>query len=502
MRFSEVARASGEVASTRSRLKKFETIATLLRALAPDEIAIAVAYLSGELPRGSIGVGWATLRDQPGPAALPSLEILDVDASLSRVANTTGPGSRDVRKRELNSLFEHATEPERRFLMGLLVGELRQGALEGIMIEAVARAASVPAPDVRRAVMLAGDVPTVAQAALVGGIDALSAFRLTLLTPVKPMLASSAETLEEALDRVSAPALEWKFDGARVQVHRAGDEVRVFTRNLLDATERVPEIVGSIGALELESVILDGEAISLRTDSTPLPFQDSMSRFGSTPSSQPSSTLASFYFDCLHLNGEDLIDRTAEERFAALRSALPEEMVVPRLVPASPDAARSFFEDAVARGHEGVMVKGLDAPYEAGRRGASWIKVKPAHTFDLVVLAAEWGHGRRKGWLSNLHLGARDPEGGFVMVGKTFKGMTDEVLAWQTERLQSIQERTEGIVVYVRPELVVEVAIDGVQRSTRYPGGIALRFARIKGYRPDKGPADADTIESVKALQR
>jgi DNA ligase-1 len=372
------------------------------------------------------------------------------------------------------------------------------------MAEAVAKAAGVPAPAIRRAAMLRGDLGPVAAAALAEGEAGLSRFALQVMTPLKPMLAQSADTLDEALERIAPASVEWKLDGARLQVHRLGDEVRAFTRSLADVTDRVPETVAAISALDVEAIVLDGESIALRPDQVPLTFAESMSRFGrrlEDAELRAQVPLSYFAFDCLHIDGEDVLDRAQAERFAILEQRLPEHLRVPRVVAANAGEAEPFFEDALARGHEGVMVKALEAPYEAGRRGAGWIKVKRAKTLDLVVLAAEWGHGRRQGWLSNLHLGARDPEsGGFVMLGKTFKGMTDEVLRWQTERLLELETHREGIAVFVRPELVVEVAFDGLQTSTRYPGGLALRFARIKGYRPDKGPDDVDTIETVRAL--
>jgi DNA ligase-1 len=386
------------------------------------------------------------------------------------------------------------------------MGEVRQGALEGVMVEAIARAAGVPASEVRRAAMLTGELGVIATAAIEGGGRALSRFRLSVLTPVQPMLAQSAEDIRAAFRRIRPGAVEWKLDGARIQIHRRGDEVRVFTRNLAEVTERVPEIVGAIAALPMEAAILDAEAIALRADGRPHPFGLTMSRFGSRSRKDIGQLhadfpLSPFVFDVLHLDGEDLLDRPARDRFDALEASVPPELRVPRIVTEDVGEAERFLDDALARGHEGVMVKALDAPYEAGRRGAGWIKVKRADTLDLVVLAAEWGHGRRQGWLSNLHLGARDPAtGGYVMLGKTFKGMTDELLAWQTERLLALETGREGITVHVRPELVVEVTFDGLQSSPRYPGGLALRFARIKGYRPDKGPDEADTIDTVRGI--
>ena len=506
MLLSDVAATSTDVATTSSRLKKVDRLSTLLGQLEPDEVPIAVAYLSGFLPQGSIGVGWASLKNLPASAAKPTLELIEVDSTLRRIGGLAGAGSQAARRTELHDLFGRATEPERDFLRGLLMGEIRQGALEGVMVDAVARAAGVPAAEVRRAAMLSGDLGAASKAAIGGGSRALASFHLSVLTPVQPMLAQSADGIGAALERIRPAAVEWKLDGARLQIHRKGDEVRAFTRNLADVTDRVPEIVAAIHAVPIDSAIVDAEAIALKANGRPHPFGLTMSRFGSRSRKdldelRAGFPLKCFVFDVLHLDGEDLLDRPASERFEALDGSFPEELRVPRLVTGDDEEADRFLQDALAKGHEGVMVKALDAPYEAGRRGASWIKVKPAHTLDLVVLAAEWGHGRRQGWLSNLHLGARDPEtGGFVMLGKTFKGMTDDVLAWQTEKLQELETGTEGIVVHVRPELVVEVAFDGLQVSTRYPGGLALRFARIKGYRPDKRAEDADTIDSVREI--
>jgi DNA ligase-1 len=501
----EIARTSAEVAETSARLGKIERLADCLRRLQPEEVGVAVAYLSGELPHDPIGVGWAALRDVPAPAyAPPSLELLEVDAALRRIGEASGPGSQGLRRRELASLFARATEREHGFLLRLLGGELRQGALQGVMTEAVANAAGVPATAVRRALMLSGDAGAVATSALAEGSHGLDRFRLTLLRPFQPMLAQTAADLDGALARVSPAAVEWKLDGARIQAHRAGCDVRVFTRRLTDITERVPEVVEAVLGLPVRSIVLDGEAIALDDDGRPRPFQETMSRIGTrleVAELRESVPLSSFFFDCLHLDGDDLLDRPARERLAALDGVVPEASRVPRIETADPSEGEAFLQAALDQGHEGVMVKGLDAPYEAGRRGTSWLKVKQTNTLDLVVLAAEWGHGRRSGWLSNLHLGARDPaSGGFVMLGKTFKGMTDEMLAWQTERLLELETARDRLTVHVRPELVVEVAFEGVQASPRYPGGVALRFARVKGYRPDKRSEDADTIEAVLAL--
>jgi DNA ligase-1 len=505
MLLDEIARTSEEVAASSARSRKTALIAVTLRALRPDEVPIAVAYLAGDLPQGAVGVGWASLRSLPSPAGEPELELLDVDAAVGRIASVSGKGSQAVRKTEVAQLFGRATEREQRFLRSLLLGELRQGALEGVMLDAVAKAAGVPAAAVRRAAMLAGDLPEVAAAAL-GGDDerGLDRFHLTVLRPVKPMLAQTAEDLDAALERLTPPAaVEWKLDGARLQVHRLGDEVRAFTRNLADVTVRVPEVVEAVLALPVESIVLDGEAIALKDDGTPHRFQRTMSRFGSggEAASAMRVPLSALFFDVLHVDGEDVLDRPARKRHEILERVVPSANLVPRVVAGTPAEAELALADALAHGHEGVMVKALDAPYEAGRRGGSWLKLKPTHTLDLVVLAAEWGHGRRQGKLSNLHLGARDPEtGGFVMLGKTFKGMTDAMLEWQTAKFLELEERTDGHTVFVRPELVVEIAFDGVQTSRRYPGGVALRFARVKGYRPDKSADEADTIDAVRAI--
>ncbi len=507
MLLAELAETSAAVAKTSSRLKKIELLASCLARLRPDEVPVAVASLSGSLPQGRIGVGWASLRTLPPPKPPPpTLELLDVEAAFRRIGALAGSGSQAERKRELTELFGQTTEVERAFLLRVLSGEIRQGALEGVMIEAIARAASVPAPAVRRALMVAGNLGEVATAALSEGESGLARFRLRLLTPLQPMLAQTAEGLHEAFARISPAGVEWKLDGARIQVHRLGDAVRVFTRNLADATHRAPEVAQAVADLPVDSLVLDGEAIALRADGRPHPFQVTMSRFGSrvgVDELRDTTPLSCFFFDCLHLDGADLLDLPGAERRSIMERALPGSRCVPRIAAESADEAGRFLDEAIERGHEGVMVKALDAPYEAGRRGAGWLKVKRAVTLDLVVLAVEWGHGRREGWLSNLHLGARDPStGGFVMLGKTFKGMTDEMLRWQTERLLELETHREGITVHVRPELVVEVAFDGVQASTRYPGGLALRFARVKGYRPDKRADEADTIDTVRALYR
>jgi DNA ligase 1 len=436
-------------------------------------------------------------------AAVPLVEL---DAVLTRVARATGKGSAEAKQRALGGLFARLGEGERRFLFGLITGELRQGALEGIVVEAVARAAGLPADSVRRAVMLAGDLPRVAHAALTEGAEGLAAFAVRLFRPVLPMLAGTAETIEEALGELGEAAFEWKLDGARVQIHKGGDEVRVYSRLLNEVTPAVPEVVEQVRGLAARDLILEGEAIALRPDGSPHPFQTTMSRFGrrlDVARVRHAVPLTLFVFDLLYLDGASVMDEPLSRRAEALAAVVPELLRVPRIVTGSLDVARGFLDAALSRGHEGVMVKALDAPYEAGRRGRRWLKLKPVRTLDLVVLAAEWGHGRRRGWLSNLHLGARDPAtGGFVMLGKTFKGMTDEMLTWQTARLQELEVSGDGQTVYVRPELVVEVAFNDLQASPQYPGGLALRFARIKGYRPDKLAADADTIDTLREIWR
>jgi DNA ligase-1 len=431
------------------------------------------------------------------------LELLGVDAAFERIRTATGAGSQKARRLELAALLGAATETEQEFLARLLMGELRQGALEGIMVEGVTVAVGVHPAEVRRALMVAGDLGVVASAAISDGEAGLQGLRLEVLRPVSPMLAQTASDAADALARIHPAEVEWKLDGVRLQVHVSAREVRAFARTLADVTERVPEIVEEVSRLRLDSAILDGEAIALRPDGRPHPFQVTGSRFASrvdVEGQRRSVPLSPFFFDLLHLDGEDLIDRPTAERVALLEARLPASLRVPRTIAEDAGTAERFLDDALAHGHEGVMVKSLDAPYEAGRRGAGWLKVKRAHTLDLVDLAVEWGHGRRQGWLSNLHLGARDPAGGFVMLGKTFKGMTDEMLAWQTERLLTLETSREGNVVHVRPALVVEVAFDGLQASPRYPAGVALRFARVKGYRHDKRPEDADTIDTVLAI--
>ena len=505
MLLADLVITSQRVAETRSRSAKVASLADLLRRLGTEEIDPAVSWLSGNLRQGRIGLGGASVRDArpEGAAAEPSLKIGEVDAIFGRIACITGAGSTAERGRLLSALLARATQPEQSFLVRLIFGELRQGALAGLMAEALAAAAEIPAAEVRRALMLAGEATAVARAVLSEGRSGLSRFHLQLFRPLQPMLAQPAGDVADALEKLGEAAFELKFDGARVQVHKADGTVRVYSRRGNEVTHAVPELVESVQALPASRLLLDGEVIALKPDGSPWPFQVTMRRFGrklDVERLRGELPLTPFFFDILHLDGDDLIDRPAAERFQALSDATP-SLTVPRLVTADPEAADAFFADALRRGHEGLMAKAIDAPYEAGRRGASWLKIKPAHTLDLVVLAAEWGHGRRSGWLSNLHLGARDPgNGAFVMLGKTFKGLTDEILAWQTQKFQEIALATDGWTVHLRPELVVEIAFNDVQESPQYPAGMALRFARVKRYRPDKTAAEADTIETVRQI--
>ena len=507
MRLGALAETSNAVAAVSGRLDKIGRLADLLARLGPDEISIAVAFLSGTLPQRRIGLGWRLVASARAvePAESPTIELREVDAVFDRIARAAGAGSTIEKTSLLRDLFSRATADEQSFLVRLLTGELRQGALEGVLTDAVARAAGLPAPLVRRAAMMAGELPRVAHAALVEGEPGLVRFNVELMRPVQPMLADSADDVEDALARVAGAAFEWKLDGARIQAHKSDDEVRVFSRTLRDVTPAVPEVVEALRALPARNLIVDGEVIALRPDTTPHPFQVTMSRFGrrlDIDRLRHELPLTPFFFDCLFLDDAPLIDETQRARFDALERLAP-SLVVPHIAGATREQAEAFADAALARGHEGVMAKAVDAPYAAGRRGQSWLKIKAAKTLDLVVLAAEWGSGRRQGWLSNLHLGARDPRtNGFVMLGKTFKGMTDVLLAWQTERLQALKIGQEGHVVHVRPELVVEIAFNDLQESPVYPGGLALRFARVKRYRSDKSAAEADTIDTVRDIHR
>jgi len=502
----ELVRTSAAVAKASSRLVKIAELAALLQRVTLAEVDIAVAFLSGELPHGRIGIGASVIREAkpPSAASSPVLSLIEVENVFEQIARTSGRGSSGDHVRLLRDLLTRATADEQDFLVRLVVGELRQGALEGVLIEAVARAGHASPAAVRRAVMMAGALPPVARALIGEGESGLAHFTVQMFRPVQPMLAHTAVDIHEALTTLEQDvALEWKLDGARIQVHKAGDEIKVFSRNLRDVTSAVPDVVEAAQALRAHDVILDGEVIALRADGTPETFQRTMQRFGrklDVNRLRAELPLTPFFFDCLYLDGVSLIDQPQAERFGTLGEIAP-RTIMPNVVRPTLEEASRFVDSTLQRGHEGVMVKALTSSYAAGRRGQQWLKVKLAHTRDLVVLAAEWGHGRRRGWLSNLHLGARDPvNGGFVMLGKTFKGMTDQMLAWQTERLLQLEVARDDYTVYVRPELVVEIAFNDVQGSPHYAGGLALRFARVKRYREDKSPADADTIDTVRDI--
>ncbi len=502
MQLQELVATSDAVAATRSRARKIAVLSDMIRALGPADRALAVAYLTGAVPQGRIGIGYAAIGAIDVPAAsTPSLRLQDVDACLAALAATTGSGSRQRRDATLTTLYERATAPEQAFLGRLVLGEMRHGALDGVMVAAVAHAGGVELASVRRAYMLSDDLAAVTEAALAGGERALAGFRLEVLRPVQPMLASTAADVAAAMHGEREVVADAKIDGARVQLHRAGARVAVYSRSLRDITAEVPGIVAAARTLAAGSVILDGEAVSLRADGRPEPFQVTMQRLGTEAGGDRGGTAVRF-FDCLHRDGVDLIDEPLRTRLEALDAVVPADQLVRRCQVTTIDEASRFFDDMVRDGFEGVVVKSLDAAYEAGRRGAAWRKVKPSWTLDLVVLAVEWGSGRRRGWLSNLHLGARDPDGGFVMLGKTFKGLTDEMLAWQTRRFLDLEIHRSGHVVYVEPSQVVEIAIDGVQSSSRYPGGVALRFARVRRYRDDKTADQADTLDAVRAIHR
>ncbi|WLW56785.1 ATP-dependent DNA ligase [Streptomyces sp. YU58] len=505
MLLTRLARVSQEVAATSARSRKIALLAELFRDAEPADVPIVIPYLAGRLPQGRLGVGWKVLSRPVAPAAEPTLTVREVDALLGALGKVSGAGSQAERARLVGELMGAATEDEQRFLLGLISGEVRQGALDAVAIEGLAQATEAPSADVRRAVMLAGSLQTVAEALLADGPPALDRFRLTVGRPVLPMLAHSASSVAEAVDKLGACAVEEKLDGIRVQIHRDGEVVRLYTRTLDDITDRLPELTSAALELRGERFILDGEVIAFDEDGRPRSFQEIASRVGSrvdVTTAAEAVPVSPVFFDALSVDGRDLLDLPFGERHAELARLVPEPMRVRRTVVAGPEdvsTAEEFLAQTLERGHEGVVAKSLDAPYSAGRRGASWLKVKPVHTLDLVVLAAEWGHGRRTGKLSNLHLGARTADGGFAMLGKTFKGMTDAMLTWQTERLQELAVDTAGHVVTVRPELVVEIAYDGLQKSTRYPAGVTLRFARVVRYREDKRPQDADTVETLLA---
>ncbi|MGZ4178954.1 MAG: ATP-dependent DNA ligase [Solirubrobacteraceae bacterium] len=495
--FADVVSASAAVTATSSRSAKVAILADLLRTLDAAEVPVCVGFLSGVPRQGRVGIGYSTIRGiTPSPAGEATLTVADVDEAISQVQGETGSGSATRRRELLEGLLHRATEPEATFLVGLLTGGLRQGALAGLMADAVAKAAGVRGEIARRALMLSGDLTDMAHIAITGGEAGLRAVGFEIFRPILPMLASTGANVAEALDGFQRASVEFKLDGIRIQIHRRGDEVRIYTRNLNEITGTLPGIVDAVLQLPVNQVVLDGEAIWMDAEG-PAPFQYTVSQIDS---GAPPEGIVTFLFDVLHIDGEDLLDTPLRERAARLEQIAPVRKI-PGIFTDDPAAAQQVLDDAIAAGHEGVVVKDAASTYAAGRRGKAWRKVKPVRTYDLVVLGAEWGHGRRQGWLSNLHLGARDPESGaFVMVGKTFKGLTDELLRWQTDALLARETERRGIAVMVRPELVVEIALDGVQSSTRYPGGIALRFARVKRYRPDKDAIQADVIGDLRAL--
>jgi DNA ligase-1 len=494
---ADVVAASNEVAGTSSRSRKVAILAELLRALDAAEVPIAVGLLSGAPRQGRIGVGYSTIYgvERP-PASAPTLTVDDLDRAITAIQETTGGGSAAARRELLGELLGRATEEEAGFVKRLFTGDLRQGALAGLMADAVAKAAGVPTEVARRALMLSGDLTRTAAIAMTAGEEGLRSVGFEIFRPILPMLASPAESVAEAVASFERASVEWKLDGIRVQIHRRGDEVRLYTRNLNDITQALPGIVDAVRRLPVEQVVLDGEALWMGEDG-PAAFQDTVAQIDS---GAPPEGVVTFIFDVLHVDGDDLLDTPLEQRAARL-DALAPQLRIPAVMTSDPKEAQRVLDEALSAGHEGVVVKDAASVYAAGRRGKAWRKVKPVRTYDLVVLGAEWGHGRRQGWLSNLHLGARDPSAGtFLMVGKCFKGLTDELLRFQTKELLERETERRGIAVLVRPELVVEIALDGVQSSTRYPGGVALRFARVKRYRPDKSPEEADTIDDLRAL--
>jgi len=504
-RLLDLADISETVAAASGRKAKIARLAQFLLGLPPQDVEVAVPWLTGETRQGKLGVGPALVRAALAVPASdqPNLTIAGTNRRLAEIAAVAGSGAQSRRSHALRRLFAAATAPEQGFIARLMLGELRQGALAGLMLDAISQAGRAPLATVRRAYMLSGDLGLVAGVALTQGTAGLAGIRLQMFHPVQPMLAQPADDLADALGRLKQPALELKLDGARVQVHKQGEKVRVFSRTGNEVTAAVPEIVEAVSALPSPELVLDGEVLAVRPDGGPLPFQVTMRRFGrrlDVEHLRRELPLGVHFFDCLQREGALMIDAPAHERFATLADVLPQRLLIPRLVPADAEEADAFLARALAAGHEGIMAKSLDAPYDAGGRGGSWLKIKPSHTLDLVVLAAEHGSGRRRGWLSNLHLGARTADGGFVMLGKTFKGLTDEMLAWQTERLRALAVAEDGQVVHVRPHLVVEIAFNELQESPHYPAGLALRFARVKRFRTDKGPADADSIASVRDI--
>jgi DNA ligase-1 len=494
---ADVVATSQLVTATSARSRKVAILAELLRRLNPDEVAICVGFLSGVPRQGHVGVGYSTIyRTEAHPSAVASLTVADLDHAIDEIEAAVGPGSGSRRKQLLARLLGRATDQEAVFVRRLFTGELRQGALAGVMADAVAKAAGVTGEIARRALMLSGDLTRMAEVAMSAGEDGLRAVGFEIFRPILPMLASTSVSVGDAVSSFERALVEFKLDGIRIQIHRLEEEVRIYTRNLNEIAAALPGVVDTVLALPVRQAVLDGEALSMGADG-PAAFQDTVSQIDRDA---PPRGIVTFLFDLLHVDGEDLLDTALEERSARLEAIAP-QLKIPGVLTSDPKEGQRIMNEALRAGHEGVVVKDAESSYAAGRRGRAWRKVKPVRTFDLVVLAAEWGHGRRHGWLSNLHLGARDPATrGFVMVGKCFKGLTDELLGWQTKELLQRETVRRGIAVYVRPELVVEIALDGVQASTRYPGGVALRFARVKRYRPDKDAGEADTIDELRAL--
>jgi DNA ligase-1 len=503
MEFTYLVDVSEKVRSTRKKKEKIAIIADLLRRARGREISLAANYLSGTVPLGKLGIGWRTIQDalQDLPAQATALNVIDIQTYLSDLAKTTGAGSTQKKKHLLRELFSKNGEKEIRFLVGLIMGEIRQGALEGLVLEAVAKASSLSVERIRKAFMFSGNIGEIAEAAIEAGAVGLDRFGPKLFQPISPMLAHPADKVQAALERLGEAAWEFKIDGARIQIHKRRDTVRIYSRHLKDVTERLPEIVSLAREFRAEEAIIEGEAIALRKNGKPFPFQTTMRRFGrilNVEQMLKEIPLTPYFFDLLFLDGDALFNHRYRERILRLNAHISSEYVIPHTITSHEAEVQDFLKRSLRSGHEGLMAKGLESPYVAGQRGFHWLKIKPVKTLDLVILAAEWGHGRRKGWLSNIHLGSRDPESGqYVMLGKTFKGLTDKMLAWMTEKLLSLETSRDRYTVYVRPELVAEIAYNDLQKSSRYPGGLALRFARVKRFREDKSAAEADTIQTV-----
>jgi len=502
----DLVEVSEKVSATSRKKEKISLLAHFFQQAKGREIALAASYLSGQLPQDRLGIGWATLQEALKDLIekLQPLNLIELDRLFEDISREKGAGSLEKKVKILRDIFSSIQKNERDFLTRLIMGEIRQGALEGLVLEALAQASSLYIDNLRQSLMFSGDIGEVAKVTLEEGITGLSRFQPKLFHPISPMLANSVEGEAEALERLGKAGWEYKIDGARIQIHKEGEDIRIFTRHLKDVTESVPELIELARKFQFEKAIFEGEAIVLRKDGRPLPFQITMRRFGRTQNvkrMQKEIPLFPYFFDLLYLDGDPLFNRPYRERFNLLAKRIPSEYIIPQIVAANEKEARNFLQRSLEAGHEGLMAKGFDSPYISGHRGFYWLKIKPAQSLDLVILAAEWGHGRRKGWLSNLHLGARDSESyNFIMLGKTFKGLTDEMLRWQTERLLKLEIGRDEWTIYVKPELVVEVAFNDLQESPHYPGGLALRFARVKRYREDKSPLEADTIQKIRAI--